>query len=112
MIHPVITLASSAGDILVALGVLALLAIAVVIMGTALHRSVTSNRSNDHKSSPFDLHRLRQMHEDGQLTQAEYDRAVAAVVAHEVAAANSPPANPDPTTEQQQPDPTSNPTRD
>ena len=107
MIRSVSTLASNYGDIIIVVGVLVALALAVAIIGIVLHRRITSDRSNDHKHSPFDLHQLRQMHEDGQLTQAEFDRTVAALVAHQSAAAASPPANPDPTTPPQQPDSTS-----
>ena len=109
MIRSVSALASNSGGILLAAGVLAVLAIAVVITGIVLHRRVTSDRSSDHNpSSSFDLHQLRQMHEDGQLTQAEYDRAVAALVAHQSTVVAPPPDEPDSTTTPQQPHSTSN----
>lgn len=107
-IRSVSTLASNYGDIFVTLGILVVLAIAVVIAGIVLRRKFTSDRSNNHQYPPFDLHQLRQMHENGQLTQAEYDRAVAALVAHQSATAASPPSNSDPTTPPQQPDSTPN----
>ena len=99
MTHSVSTLASYPDDIFWAVGVLAAAIIAVVIVGITLHRKFTHSQSNDHARPPFGLHQLRQMHQDGQLTQAEFDRAVAAMIAKQSAT-----ADPDPTTPQQQAD--------
>ena len=89
-IHSYITLGSSAGDILIALGILAVLSVVVVIIGTAVHRKLKHDCPDDDKLPPFGLHQLRQMHEQGQLTQEEYDRAVAAVVAQQSTAVSPP----------------------
>lgn len=104
MTRSISTLASYANDIIWAVGGLAAAIMVVVIVGIMLHRRFAHSQSNDHTLPPFDLHQLRQMRDNGQLTEAEYDRALASLVARQSAADHSPPTNPSSTTAKQQSD--------
>ena len=73
------TLASYSGDILTAVGVITALAGMVVLIGIVLHRKLNTKQSADPPNTAFDLDQLKQLHESGQLTQEEFDRAIDAM---------------------------------
>jgi len=76
-----------ASDILFLLGVLVCIAVVLVIVGIWIHhRLVRSNTGNDQWQTAFSLADLHRIKAQDQMTQEEYNRAKAAVIAREAAA--------------------------
>ena len=80
------TLPQESWQILRMLGLIVLLAVAAIIVGIIVRRVLKKQieRQDDHE--PFTLLELRRLHRNGQITDVEFERTKAAVIARQLSA--------------------------
>ena len=73
-------------NILIALALLVVLSVAVIILGVVIFRTARKRIEDPGGEESFTLSDLRRLHNQGQLTDAEFERAKAAMIARQRAA--------------------------